>query len=447
MREGPDRKGTDAKKIRVLSVEDDALDRGLIRHALESDSQDFVMKEAADGDTFEKFLSEGGFDVVITDFNILGFEGLEVVRAVKERYPEVPVIVVTGTGSEEIAVRSLKEGAEDYIIKNPHHIAQLPHTILRVIEDVKTRNRLRERETSLRAIAENVADGIVLVDRRGCVVFSNQAAENLLCASPGGLIGTAFVYRFGTGAPMEIDLPCCDEGPKVAEMRVSKTVWEDEECFIVSMRDVTEHRRSQEEIFRTSESLKRALAGTVQAMSMTVEMRDPYTAGHQRRMADLAGAIAAEMGMDEEQVDFIRIAGSIHDIGKISVPSEILSKPAKLSETEFNLIKAHPQTGHDILKGIEFSLPIADIILHHHERLNGSGYPDGLKGDEIMPESRILAVADVVEAIASHRPYRATLGLEAALEEIDKNRGILYDPAVSDACLRLFREKGYLLVE
>ena len=180
MREDPDRKVTGAKKFRILCVEDDDLDRGLIRHALETGSEDFVMMEASNREMFEKFLAKGEFDVVITDFNILGFEGLEVIRDVRERCPEVPVIVVTGTGSEEIAVQSLKEGAEDYIIKNPHHIAQLPHAILRVIKDVETRNRLRERESSLRSIAENIDDGIVLVDRQGCIVFSNKAADKLL---------------------------------------------------------------------------------------------------------------------------------------------------------------------------------------------------------------------------------------------------------------------------
>lgn len=217
--------------------------------------------------------------------------------------------------------------------------------------------------------------------------------------------------------------------------------------FVAFHRDITDRKRAEADLLRTAESIKLALAGTVQALSMTVEIRDPYTAGHQKRVADLAGAIATEMGMDNDQVDSIRLAGSIHDLGKISVPAEILSKPGKLSETEFSLIKTHPGAGYEILKDIEFPLPIADIILQHHERIDGSGYPNGLKGDEILPGTRILAVSDVVEAMASHRPYRPSRGIEAALEEIEKNRGVLYDTAVVDACLLLFRKKRYQLPE
>jgi HD-GYP domain-containing protein (c-di-GMP phosphodiesterase class II) len=180
-------------------------------------------------------------------------------------------------------------------------------------------------------------------------------------------------------------------------------------------------------------------------MAVVVETRDPYTAGHQRRVSDLARAIATEMNLSRGRIDGIRVMGSIHDIGKISVPAEILSKPTKLTDIEFGLIKAHSSAGYDILKEIEFPWPVAEIVLQHHEKLNGFGYPRGLKGNEILPEAKIICVADVVEAMASHRPYRPALGIEKALEEIFQNRGILYDPDVVDACLRLFREKGYVL--
>jgi HD-GYP domain-containing protein (c-di-GMP phosphodiesterase class II) len=176
-----------------------------------------------------------------------------------------------------------------------------------------------------------------------------------------------------------------------------------------------------------------------------VEARDPYTSGHQRRVADLARAIAQEMGLTEDQVDGIRMSGAIHDIGKISVPSEILSKPSKLSDLEFSLIKTHPIVGYNILKDIDFPWPIAEITLQHHERINGSGYPKGISGNEILLEAKILAVADVVEAIASHRPYRPAHTIDVALNEIVQNKGILYDPEVVAACLRVFKEKSYHL--
>ena len=201
--------------------------------------------------------------------------------------------------------------------------------------------------------------------------------------------------------------------------------------------------KSLEERKENLAKLRKALGGTIQVLVAAVETRDPYTAGHQQRVTHLARAIASEMGLSLGQIEGIRMAGAIHDIGKIAVPAEILSKPGKITETEFGIIKTHPQVGYDILKGIEFPWPVAKIVLQHQERLDGSGYPAGLKGDEIILEARILAVADVVEAMASHRPYRPALGIDRALEEISKNRGILYDADVVDACVRLFREKGF----
>ena len=194
-----------------------------------------------------------------------------------------------------------------------------------------------------------------------------------------------------------------------------------------------------------STMLRKAMEQTVYAMALAVETKDPYTAGHQRQVANLACTIAQEMGISREQTHGIRMAGIIHDIGKMYVPSEILNKPGRLTEIEFNLIKAHPQTGYNILKTIEFPWPIAKIVFQHHERMDGSGYPSGVTGEDIILEARILAVADVFEAIASHRPYRPALGIDKALEEISQNRGSHYDPAIVDACLRLFNEKGFKL--
>ena len=188
---------------------------------------------------------------------------------------------------------------------------------------------------------------------------------------------------------------------------------------------------------------KRAMDATINTMSKIVEAKDPYTAGHQQRVSQLSTAIAKELNFSEDKVEGIRIASLIHDIGKIGLPSEILSKPTKLSDIEFSLIKEHPQIGYDILKSIDFSYPVANIVLQHHERIDGSGYPQGLKDEDILLEARIVAVTDVVEAMSSHRPYRPALGIDAALEEISKNRDILYDPGIVDACLKLFKEKGF----
>jgi PAS domain S-box-containing protein len=220
---------------------------------------------------------------------------------------------------------------------------------------------------------------------------------------------------------------------------------EDQLVFDGILLNITERKHAEMELQKTLESLRKAFGATVGVMISAIEMRDPYTAGHQIKVANLAGAIATEMGLAQEKIEGIHMAGSIHDIGKLSIPAEILSKPTKLTELELSLIKEHPRSGYEILKDVESPWPLAQIVYQHHERMNGSGYPRNLKGDDIILEARIIAVADVVEAMASHRPYRAALGIETAIEEIEKNMGILYDNNVVDACLKLFCEKGYQL--
>lgn len=196
---------------------------------------------------------------------------------------------------------------------------------------------------------------------------------------------------------------------------------------------------------KSDDALRQSLEQSIQVIAGTLEARDPYTAGHQRRVADLARAIGAEMGLPDQQLHGLHLAATIHDLGKIHIPAEILSKPGKLTDIEFMLIKTHPQAGYDILKHVTFPWPIADIVLQHHERCDGSGYPLGLQGSAILLEARVIAVADVVEAISSHRPYRTGMGIESALEEITLGRGIRYDAAAVDACLKLFRTQGYTL--
>jgi len=213
--------------------------------------------------------------------------------------------------------------------------------------------------------------------------------------------------------------------------------------IVEDFRDITERKRAEEELQHTLEKLREALGGIIQTVALTVEVKDRYTAGHQRRVANLARAIANEMGLPQEQIDGLRMAGLIHDLGKIGIPAEILSKPTRLTEFEWGMIKGHPKVGYDILKKIEFPWPVAQIVLQHHERMDGSGYPQGLSGEEIILEATILGVADVVEAMVSHRPYRSARGIDKALEEISQNKGVLYDPEVVDACLKLFTEKGF----
>jgi PAS domain S-box-containing protein len=204
-------------------------------------------------------------------------------------------------------------------------------------------------------------------------------------------------------------------------------------CF----QDITARKQSEQE-------LREALERMIGVLADLVERRDPYTSGHQKRVAELSREVALEMGLDEERAEKIAMAGAIHDIGKISVPAEVLSRPGNISPIEMELVRQHPQQGYEILKDVQTSWPLAEMVHQHHERPDGSGYPKGLKGGEILLEARILGVADVVEAMASYRPYRPSLGIDAALEEIESKKGLLYDPKVVDACSRLFREKGFV---
>ncbi len=210
-------------------------------------------------------------------------------------------------------------------------------------------------------------------------------------------------------------------------------------------RALDNHRDQEEHLNRTIENLRRTMRATLEAQAHAVETKDPHSSGHQRRVADLARTIATEMGLPETMIEGIRMAAVIHDIGKIGIPAEVLGKPGRLSEEEFNLIRNHPQAGYDILKEVDFPWPVGRMVWQHHERMDGSGYPLGISGDEILMEARVLAVADVVEAMASDRAYRPMPGLEKGLEEIQTRRGILYDPAVVDACIRIFKEKDFRL--
>ncbi len=194
---------------------------------------------------------------------------------------------------------------------------------------------------------------------------------------------------------------------------------------------------------KTLQEVQHILEGVIHTISSMVEIRDPYTSGHQIRVANLAGAIAGRLGLPANQITGIRMAGAIHDLGKIAVPSEILTKPSRLSEMEFSILKTHPKVGHDIPRKVKFPWPIAEIIYQHHERMDGSGYPRGIKGNNILIEARIMAVADVVESMSNHRPYRPSLGIKAALEEISANIGTRYDPDVVNACLEVVREKDF----
>jgi PAS domain S-box-containing protein/putative nucleotidyltransferase with HDIG domain len=342
---------------------------------------------------------------------------------------------------------------------------------LNFLSDITNRKQgeeeLRRAEDNFRRSLDDSPLGISIVSAKGETLYANRAILDLYgYADVEELRSTPVKKRYtpesyiefqsrmkrrlnGEDSPSEYEINIIRKTGEIRCLQVSRkeTVWDGQKQFQAIYQDITERKKAEDKLRETLSGLRNALGGIIQVLSAVSEQRDPYTAGHQRRVADLAQAIAQELGLSPDRAEGIRVAGVIHDIGKVSIPAEILSKPTRLSEIEYEMIQSHAQIGHDILGDVKFAWPIAKMILQHHERMDGSGYPQRLKGDDILLESRILAVSDVIEAMASHRPYRPALGIEAALKEIENNKGVLYDPAVVSACLALFREKGYALKE
>ncbi|MFZ2395468.1 MAG: PAS domain S-box protein [Smithella sp.] len=330
-----------------------------------------------------------------------------------------------------------------------------------ITERKQAENNLLESKERYRIVVENAHEAIIIT-RDTNVVFANNAAAEQIGYSKETLTSGAFtnfihpedrnlVTEYSTKRLRGEEVPSIysfriithDGKIKWAELNATVIEWNKKPATLNFLNDITERKMLEEERIESYSRIKKTLQATVQSIALLVETKDPYTAGHQQRVAQLAVAIAKEMGLTSDQQDFIYTASIIHDLGKVSVPSELLSKPTKLTEVEFNLIKTHSPSGYNILKDIDFPWPVADAVLQHHERMNGSGYPNHLQGDSILLEARILAVADVVEAISSHRPYRPSLGINFALDEISKNKGTLYDDNAVDACLKLFLEKNF----
>jgi putative nucleotidyltransferase with HDIG domain len=323
-----------------------------------------------------------------------------------------------------------------------------------------TRLRAADVLTVSRAtILDSLGDAVMVLDPDANVLYSNPAGTDFLeHLSPGAIPKTLThllpqAWDARTGEPGHLTesstVSWSDDEASVFDLSLSPIVDSGGQAVaqVLVVRDVTEQRRVEEELRGSGALLEQALDATVQALSAAVESRDPYTLGHQRRVAELARAIAVELGVDADRLRGLCVAAEVHDVGKIHVPIEILSRPGRLTDGEFALVKEHAESGYQILKGIAFPWPVAGIVRQHHEKLDGSGYPLGLKGDDILVEARILCIADVVEAMASDRPYRPALGVAAALEEVTLHRGRLFDSEAVDACLRVFARGDFQLSE
>ena len=411
-----------------------------------------------------KRLGEEVFDAMLLDLNLPDSRGLDTLVRAQAQAPAVPIVVLTGLADEAMGIEAVKRGAQDYLAKGQVDGNLLVRALRHAIERRRAEEALRHSKERFRSLVETTSDWIWEVDRQAAYTYASPRIEGLLGYKPEEVIGKT---------PFDLMPP--DEAQRVAELFrsivESREPWtalentslhKDGRSVVLETsgvpvldargglvgyrgidRDITQRKRVQQELQEGLQRLRRVLEDTIGALASMVEMKDPYTAGHQRRVSRLVCAMAEQMGFGHDRIDGLRMAALVHDVGKIKVPSEILSRPGQLSNIEFDLIKCHPQAGSNLMKTIDFQSPVWQTVLQHHENMDGSGYPLGTPGGEVITEARVLRVADVVEAMCSHRPYRAALGIEKALEEISVNRGLLYDPQAADACLTLFVERGF----
>ncbi|GAB4116371.1 MAG: hypothetical protein Kow00103_12010 [Candidatus Caldatribacteriota bacterium] len=457
------------KIVKILLVEDLPSDVQLAEREISKVIKKYQIKVTEREKDFISLLEKWKPDPVISDFKLPSFDGLSAIKITLKKSPLTPLIILTGSINEDTAVECIKAGATDYVIKE--HIKRLGTAILNAlkqkeinIQRYRTEEKLRENEARLRQINDNISDVVFTMDMNMNTTYISPSIYKLTGFQVNDYLKKSLeekhpneaIKRFKKILKEELEKekdPLSNKNrSRIIEFEHYKAdgsliIFQSHISFIRDKngkpiglqgvsRDITKLKYSQLKF-------QKAMDAIIKTISKMGEAKDPYTAGHQRRVSQLSLKIAQELCLSSDVMEGIKIAALIHDIGKIGISSEILVKPGQLSEAEFSLIKDHPNLGYNVLKDIEFPYPIAKIILQHHERINGSGYPQQLKGEEILLEAKIIGVADVVEAMSSHRPYRPALGIEAALDEISKNKGILYEPKVANTCIKLFKEKGF----
>jgi PAS domain S-box-containing protein/putative nucleotidyltransferase with HDIG domain len=459
---------TTPKDLRILLLEDVKMEADLVREELRRAEFRFTDKRVVHPENFVKALQEWQPDLILADYKLPGeFDGITALALAQDIAPDVPFILVSGQISEEMALEAVNGGATDYVFKN--NLVRLVPSVHRALLEVREREQRRQAEEALKAselrhrlLVEHSHDAILQLDHQGHVVFANPATERIFGYSPEEfqanprLVEKMLQSRSrhdyeevrdefeeqGTLTEGTLEWVWVrKDGQRVFTESVFTNLIDDQGKsigFQLILRDISAQRRAAGELRQSFQKLRRTFGQTVQGLAHAVEKRDPYTGGHQERVAQLALAIAQAMDLPEDQSEGIFFTSLLHDIGKINIPSEILTKPGKLTEVEMMIIRTHPQVGYEILKDIDFPWPVADAVLQHHERINGSGYPAGLFGHDMLLEAKILAVADVTESMASHRPYRPAHGLEKALVELTCQRDVLFNPAVVDACLAVF---------
>ncbi len=446
---------------------------------------DTVSEIVKTGSNLARLLADKDWDLIISDYANESLDALTALRILKESRKNIPFIIMSNNISENEAIEAMQRGARDCL--NKEQLGRLLPVIERELCDYQIQREIRKKENELKESKKRLSDIInflpdatFAIDKEGKVIIWNHAIEELTGVRAAEIMGKGdYEYAlpfYGKRRPLIVDLvlkpdETAESGYYIMEKRKETIIAEAHANYlpgknvyiwtkasplydsdgnitgaIESVRDISHHKQDEEEIKESMENLKRTLEGAVNALAVISEKRDACTAGHQQRTARLATMIAQEMGLSAEDIEGIRTAGILHDIGKIYIPAEILGKPGKINEFEMALIKTHPQVGYEIIKTIPFKWPVAQVVLQHHERINGRGYPSCLAKDEILLEARILAVADVIEAMVSHRPYRPSLGLELAIEEIVSNKGKLYDPDVVEATMGIYKSQKINLV-
>ena len=454
------------KKIKILIAEDSEDDALLLIRQMKKDGLDPVYKRVDSLKDMKDALDKKEWNVVLSDYNMPNFSGLDALNLLRQKDSEIPFIIISGTVSEEIAVKTMRKGANDYLIKD--NLVRLVPSIKRELQDIEIKKERREAleelvrsEKRFKELAELLPAMIVETDLNNKITFANRTFYKLTGYLSKDIGKGMKIYKIivpGERKKFKENLKKL-EGRSGWEYTVLKKngdrypviIYCNDICSSDNKRigsrmvmvDITDRKQAEQEIEESYKRLQKILNDTINTLASISENRDPYTSGHQKKVAYLAINISEELGLSEEKTEALGTAAMIHDIGKIAIPASILSKPGKVNDVEYKMIKTHPKTGYEIIKNIEFPYSINEIILQHHERLNGSGYPMGLKAKDIMLEAKILAVADVVEAMSSHRPYRPALGIDKALKEIEENKGTLYDTNVVNACKRLFTKKKF----
>jgi len=443
------------KKSRVLIVDADPKIRKTFTDVLKA--KGYAPVTAATGKEAMDRVEEEAPAVAVIDLKLADISGLEVINGIKKRCSEVECIVITGYASRESAIEAVNSGAYGYMQK-PCDMEQLLVIIGRAIEKQEAEEALRESEQRTKSMLGSIADHMSMMDRDLNIVWANDVAKRIFGDDIVGKKCYASYHgrakpcepcitlkAFQDGKVHEHDTQVADKDGKIIDFHGTANVALRDKggkpsAVIEMWRDITEQKKAEEQ-------LERSFIDLAETVSCAMGSRDPYTAAHQRRVAYIASLVGGKMGLDSGRLQGLYIGGLLHDMGKISTPESILTKPGKLTQEEWSLIRAHAKQGYDILKDADLPWPVAEMALHHHERLDGSGYPDGLSGDELSLECRILAVCDVVEAMSSFRPYRPARSRAEVLKEIREGRGTKYDADVVDVMLEMIESGEFQLSE